>query len=401
MKPHDLPSLILKPKREKSILNRHPWIFSGAIARVEGACESGETVDILSADGRWLARAAYSPRSQIRARVWTFGRKETIDEAFFEKQLHRATTLRQSILAGLDTNACRLVSGESDGLPGLIVDRYDNWVVCQFLTAGTEQWKTTIVDCLGRLITGCAGIYERSDVDVRKKEGLSMATGCLWGEDPPDQVDITENGCRYRVDVRGGHKTGFYLDQRDNRSWVAAYATGASVLNCFAYTGGFAVSALKAGAASVINIDSSAAMLELARVNLSLNELDGMPVEYDNGDVFSRLRSYHAAGRHFDLIVLDPPKFVKSKGDLMRASRGYKDINRLAFELLRPGGTLFTFSCSGLMGRDLFQKIVADAALDAGRTALILRWLNQAPDHPTALNFPEGSYLKGLVCRVE
>ena len=395
-----MPSVILKPKRKKSLLNRHPWVFSGAIARIDGEPQPGETIDVLAGDGRWLARGAYSPHSQIRVRIWSFDQAEEIDTGFFEARLKQALDLRRQILAGADTNACRLVSGESDGLPGLIVDRYDNWVVCQFLSAGTEHWKQTIVQCLEDLMPGLSGIYERSNVDVRKKEGLAMVTGRLSGEEPPDQIEMKENGCRYRIDIKGGHKTGFYLDQRDNRACITAYARGVAMLNCFAYTGGFAVAALKAGAAHVVNIDASAPALELARINVELNELDNVMVDHVTGDVFNLLRRYRTDGRTFDLIVLDPPKFVKSKGDLMRASRGYKDINRLAFLLLRPGGTLFTFSCSGLMGRDLFQKIVADAALDAGCQALILQWLNQSPDHPTALNFPEGSYLKGLVCRV-
>jgi 23S rRNA (cytosine1962-C5)-methyltransferase len=394
-----VPSIILKPKREKSLLNRHPWVFSGAIARLDGQSQPGETVDVLAADGRWLARGAYSPHSQIRVRVWSFIQAEVIDQRFFETRLQQALDLRRQVISSTDTNAYRLVAGESDGLPGLIVDRYDNWVVCQFLSTGTEHWKATIVECLSGLIPDLSGIYERSDVDVRKKEGLVPTTGRLSGAEPPDQVDIHENGCRYRVDVKGGHKTGFYLDQRDNRACVAAYARGADMLNCFAYTGGFAVAALKAGAAHVVNIDASAPALELARTHVALNELDSARADHVTGDVFSLLRRYLTDGRTFDVVVLDPPKFAKGKGDLMRASRGYKDISRLAFELLRPGGTLFTFSCSGLMGRDLFQKIVADAALDAGRHAVILQWLNQSPDHPTALNFPEGSYLKGLVCR--
>jgi 23S rRNA (cytosine1962-C5)-methyltransferase len=333
-------------------------------------------------------------------RAWSFDPAEAIDPEFFERRLHQALELRRQILADADTTACRLVAGESDGLPGLIVDRYDRWVVCQFLSAGTDRWKSIIVECLDDLLPDRLGIYERSDVDVRKKEGLDLATGRLSGSEPPDRVDIRENGCRYRVDVKGGHKTGFYLDQRDNRACVAAHAKGADMLNGFAYTGGFGVAALKAGAAHVVNIDASAAALELARTHVALNDLDGTRVDHVTGDVFSLLRRYRIDNRTFDVIVLDPPKFVNAKSDLMRASRGYKDINRLAFELLRPGGTLFTFSCSGLMGRDLFQKIVADAALDAGRHAMILHWLNQSPDHPTALNFPEGSYLKGVVCRV-
>ncbi len=393
-------SIILKPKREKSLLNRHPWLFSGAIARIDGQPRSGDTVDVLAADGRWLAQGAYSSHSQIRVRAWSFDQAEAIDPGFFERRLQQALDLRRQILVDTDTTACRLVAGESDGLPGLIVDRYDRWVVCQFLSAGTERWKSIIVECLIDLVPNLLGIYERSDVDIRKKEGLALTTGRLSGAEPPDQVDIQENGCRYRVDVKGGHKTGFYLDQRDNRACVASYAKGADMLNGFAYTGGFAVAALKAGAAHVVNIDASASALELARTHVALNDLDSARVDHVTGDVFSLLRRYRIDDRTFDVIVLDPPKFVNAKGDLMRASRGYKDINRLAFELLRPGGTLFTFSCSGLMGRDLFQKIVADAALDAGRHAVILQWLSQSPDHPTALNFPEGSYLKGMVCRV-
>ena len=395
-----MPSITLKPKREKSLLNRHPWVFSGAISRLDGQPRSGDTVDVLAADGRWLARGAYSPHSQIRVRAWSFDQAETIDPRFFERRLQQAMDLRRRLLAKSNTNAYRLICAESDGLPGLVLDRYDGWVVCQFLSAGADRWKATIVDRVNDLIPGLSGIYERSDADGRRKEGLALTTGRLSGAEPPDQIDIQENGCRYRVDVKGGHKTGFYLDQRENRACVAAYAKGADLLNCFAYTGGFAVAALKAGAAHVVNIDSSASALDLARTHVALNDLDIARVDHVIGDVFSLLRRYRSDDRTFDLVVLDPPKFVHAKSDLMRASRGYKDINRLAFELLRPGGTLFTFSCSGLMGRDLFQKIVADAALDAGRHAVILDWLNQSPDHPTALNFPEGSYLKGLVCRV-
>ena len=395
-----MPTLILKPKREKSLINRHPWIFSGAIARIDGQAAGGESVDIKAADGRWLAQAAFSPTSQIRARVWTFDRDETIDGHFFRRRVEAAMALRKPILESGDTTGCRIVCAESDGLPGLIVDRYDRWLVCQFLAAGSEFWKKAIVETLAELTPDCRGIYERSDVDVRGKEGLKQATGVLWGEAPPERIDILENGRRYRVDVLTGHKTGFYLDQRDNRSKVAASAKGRRVLNCFSYTGGFAVAALIGGARQVTNVDTSATVLALARENIALNGLDDARVDYIDQDVFTYLRSCHAASEKFDLIVLDPPKFVKSKSDLKRGARGYKDINRLAFELLGSGGILFTFSCSGLMPPDLFQKIVADAALDAGRPAVIQHVLHQAPDHPTALAFPEGSYLNGLVCRV-
>ena len=393
-------TIVLKPKRGKSLLNHHPWVFSGAIARTTGRPGPGDTVDILSAASRWLGRGAFSPKSQIRVRVWTFDQSQAVDRSFFNLRLQEARKRRQRIAADSTTDAYRLVNGESDDLPGLIVDRYGSWLVCQFLTAGTEFWKTTIVECLSGLFPGISGIYERSDVDVRKKEGLEKVCGPLAGRQPPATVEIIENGCRYHVDVRDGHKTGFYLDQRDNRRCLAVYANGAEVLNCFAYTGGFAVAALKAGATRVTNLDASAAALELARRNIELNGLESLRGDHVTGDVFRLLREYRSTGRTFDRIVLDPPKFVTSKGDLMRASRGYKDINRLAFHLLRPSGMLFTFSCSGLMGRDLFQKIVADAALDAGCHAQILHWLSQAPDHPATLRFPEGVYLKGLVCQV-
>lgn len=395
-----MPSLTLKPSREKSLTRRHPWVFSGAIAHVEGNPQSGETVTIHAHDGAPLALAAYSPHSQIAARVWSFNPEEKIDPAFFRLRLQRALTARDPI-SNLQSliSALRLVNAESDGLPGLIVDRYAEFLVCQFLSAGAEYWKQEIVTLLADLHP-YGGIYERSDVEVRAKEGLPPSTGVLAGQPPGDEVIIDEYDCRFAVDVRGGHKTGFYLDQRDNRRWVGELARGREVLNCFAYTGGFAVWALKGGAAHVINVESSAAALEMAARNIALNELDSSKVENVIGDVFHVLRHYRDARRQFDLIVLDPPKFAESRSQIESASRGYKDINLLAFKLLRPGGLLVTFSCSGLITPDLFQKIVASAALDAGRDAQIIQRLTQAPDHPVALSFPEGEYLKGLVCRV-
>jgi len=396
-----VPALTLKPGREKSLQRRHPWVFSGAIEKVEGDPGSGETVEVRSAGGTPLALGAYSPHSQIAVRTWTFDPTESISPAFFRDRLTRALAARHQVFPKhLASNAYRLVNAETDGLPGLVVDRYGEYLVCQFLSAGAEYWKREIVTLLADLLP-YAGIYERSDVDVREKEGLSSATGVLVGSPPPDLVEIDEYGCRFAVDVRGGHKTGFYLDQRDNRVLVGEYAEGREVLNCFAYTGAFGVWALKGGAVKVTNVESSAAALDLARRNVELNELDASRVENIAGDVFHVLRQYRDARRQFDLIVLDPPKFAESRSQIEKAGRGYKDINLLAFKLLRPGGVLFTFSCSGLITPDLFQKIVAGAALDAGRDVQIVRRLTQAPDHPVALNFPEGEYLKGLVCRVE
>ena len=433
--PAPLPVLHLLAGREKSLLRRHPWIFSGAIDRLAGEePEPGGTVEVRSSRGQFLARAAWSPRSQIRGRVWTFDAAEEIATGFFRERLARAVAMREA-LAGrgmIEASACRLVHGESDGLPGLIVDRYGDFLVCQILAAGPERWRGEIVAALADLLRP-RGIYERSDVDVREKEGLARRTGCVWGEEPPDLVEIAEGRSRFLVDVRSGHKTGFYLDQREARSRVAAWARGAEVLNCFSYTGAFAVRALEGGAAHVTNVDTSAPALAHARRHLELNgyaqimpdtgtasegrltvpsrrdESEAPPSSTSSllptascleGDVFAFLRRLRDQARQFDIAILDPPKFAESRAQIEGAARGYKDINVLAFKLLRPGGLLFTFSCSGLMEPDLFQKIVADAALDARRDAQIVERLGQAPDHPTLLAFPEGAYLKGLVCRV-
>ncbi len=409
-------SVSLKPGREKSILRHHPWIFSGAIKKIDGSPGLGETVEVRATDGSPLAWGAYSPQSQIAVRLWTLDPEQPITPTFFRARLDRALAARRALGFDLSPNipsaspvtphasrftphssAYRLVNAESDFLPGLIVDRYGDYLVCQFLSAGAEHWKPEIIKLLNELVPN-AGIYERSDVDVRQKEGLSPVAGVLSGSPPPDLIEIQEGECRFAVDVQHGHKTGFYLDQRDNRSLLAAYSRDREVLNCFAYTGAFGVWALKGGAVKVTNIESSAGLLELAQRNLELNQLDSTKVEHVTGDVFQVLRQYRDSRRQFDLIILDPPKFAESRSQVERATRGYKDINLLAFKLLRPGGILFTFSCSGLIPPDLFQKIVADAALDAGREAQIIRRLTQAADHPVALNFPEGEYLKGLVC---
>lgn len=391
-----MPAIHLKPSRESSLLRRHPWIFSGAIQKEEGTPQFGGTVEIFSAKRQWLGRAAYSPHSQIRARIWTFDENEKVDDDFFQRRLQRSIHYRDNLFP--KGTACRLVYGESDGLPGLIVDRYANFLLVQFLAAGVDKWKKEIVDALNNILPN-DGIYERSDAGVREKEGLQLLTGVLSGTEPPQLIQIEENGMQLLVDVKTGHKTGFYFDQRDNRALLAKYAKDKIVLNCFAYTGGFAVSALKAGAQHVTNIDSSADALNLAEQNVTLNKLDASKMENVTGDVFSVLRKYRAENRRFDVIVLDPPKFAESMKHLEKAARAYKDINILGFQLLNPGGVLFTFSCSGLMEDTLFQKIVADAALDAGKEADIACRMFQAADHPVSLNFPEAAYLKGLVCR--
>ena len=389
----------IKTERLKSLKRRHPWVFSGAVARIKGTAQPGETVDILSERGEFLGRGAYSPASQIALRVWSFDEQEEIGPVFFRNLLERAWELRRSLRLEPGLTACRLVNAESDGLPGVVIDRYGETLVCQFSSAGAEWWRETIVEQLEEL-TRPKTIYERSDLEVRTKEGLAPRCGLLFGVEPPDLVEIGEGGCRYLVDVRRGHKTGFYLDQRHNRQLAAGFAHGAEVLNVFSYSGGFTVQALKGGANQVVQIDASATALELARRNILLNGFDPSAVIDLCGDAFQLLRRFRDEGRRFDLIILDPPKFAESRHQLPGACRGYKDINLLAFRLLRPGGTLFTFSCSGMLEPDLFQKIVADAALDAGRQAVIVTRLFQGEDHPVGLNFPEGSYLKGLICRV-
>jgi 23S rRNA (cytosine1962-C5)-methyltransferase len=393
-----LKGVILKKGREVSLTRRHPWVFSGAIEKTQGDPQPGEDVYVMAKDGSVMGVGAWSPYSQIRVRIWTF-KEEEITPLFIRSRLEHAISARQDLGITAATDAYRIVNAESDGLPGIIIDRYNGFMVCQFLSYGTEARRMEITRQLNSIASN-RGIYERSDVDVRQKEGLSARTGLIAGEEPPELVEIQEYGQRFLVDIRRGHKTGFYLDQRENRQIVAGYSAGAEVLNCFSYTGAFGIWALKGGARHITNIDTSKTALELCTQNTLLNGIDRSRITNVEGDVFKLLRTYRDDGRTFDIIVLDPPKFADSKAQLAHAARGYKDINILAFKLLRPGGLLFTFSCSGLMTQELFQKIVFDAALDAGRDAQIIRRMHQAQDHPTALNFPEGTYLKGLVCRV-
>ncbi len=385
--------LILKKAREKSLLRRHPWIFSGAIDRVEGRPSSGETLAVQAGDGRFLAWAAYSPASQIVARAWSFDADARVDEAFIRRRLAQAVEARSAQAR----SSLRLVNAESDGLPGLVVDRYADVAVIQCNSAGAARWRESFADAL----LDCAGVravYERSDAEVIALEGLAPRSGWLRG-DGDTELQIEESGVRLIVDIARGHKTGFYLDQRDNRDAVGRLAAGRSVLNMFCYTGGFTLHALRHGAAEVMSVDSSADALALGRRNVELNGLPAGRAHWIEADAFNHLRSLRNQGRQFDLIVLDPPKFAPTPASAERAARGYKDINLLAFKLLRPGGLLATFSCSGGISRELFQKIVAGAAADAAVDAQILHRFEPAPDHPVALQFPEGDYLKGLLCR--
>jgi len=357
---------------------------------------SGSTVDLLSFNKQFLARASYSPHSQIRARVWTF-EDEHVDKEFFRKRISASFATRQTLQIEQNTNAARLIYAESDNLPGLIVDRYGEVLVLQSLTAGSEYWKETIADLLIEE-TGLENIYERSDADVRELEGLVPKVGILRGTIPQSPLVIYEHGLKFLIDIEHGHKTGFYLDQRKSRLRVRELAKDKDVLDCFCYTGGFTVNTLAGGAKSVLSVDASGDALALAKENVKLNDLPVDKANFIEGDVFQLLRRFRDENLSFDMIILDPPKFAPTAAQAERAARGYKDINLLAFKLLRPGGILVTFSCSGGIDAGLFQKIMAGAALDANVDAQIVEHLSQGADHPVLLNFPEGTYLKGLIC---
>ncbi len=392
-----LPTLWLKPGRERSLQRRHPWVFSGAVARVDGSPVSGDTVLVRAADRTELGVAGFSPESQIRARMWTFDGSTKVDETFVRERVAAAAARRSALLAG-DTDSARLVFSEADDVPGLIADRYGDTVVCQFTTAGADAWRQVLADALFDL-PGVECVYERSDADVREREGLTARVGLLRGRDPSPDLVANEAGFRFAVDVSGGHKTGFYLDQRNARAEVARLADGRRVLNVFSYTGAFSVIAAARGAASVTSIDSSGPALAVAGRNGELNDVDvGELVE---GDAFTTLRGLRDRARQYDLICLDPPKLANTEGQVEKASRAYKDLNLLAVKLLAPGGVLLTWSCSGAMTMDLFQKVVAGAALDARRTVRIVGRLHQPTDHPVPLAFPEAEYLKGLVLQAD
>jgi len=394
-----MPKVQLKAGREKSVYRRHPWIFSGSILKVDEGIATGETVDVTDSKGEVIARGAYSPKSQIRIRIWTWNITESINSDFLKSRLEKAFAYRKQYLNLKQIDAYRLVYGEADGLPGFIVDRYDDVLVIQCTTCGAERWRNIFIDLLVEL-TGIEKIVERSDVEIRKLEGLPARSCVVKGYVIPGTKTIRENDMRFLVDVLGGQKTGFYLDQRDNRAWLRKFVNRREVLDCFTYTGGFAISALVGGAKSVVAVDSSKDNLNLARENCKLNNISPDKVEWVVGDIFNYLRNLRDRDRKFDFIVLDPPKFAPTSKHVQKAARGYKDINLLGFKLLRPGGMLCTFSCSGGVGQELFQKIVVSAAIDAGVEARIINRFSQALDHPVGLSFPEGEYLKGLLLEV-
>ncbi len=402
------PVAIVHERGQKAVIRRHPWLFSGAISTVEGDPQDGDIVALRTRRGDFLARGYWNSQSSIRLHLLSWDEAEPIDDAFWRGRLQRAIDARrfenERNRAGVP-NAYRLVNAENDGLPGLVVDRYAGWLVIQALTLGIERRKALLTGLLMELLEP-EGIYERSDVDVRAKEGLPPATGLLAGSEPPELIEIDENGRRFLVDVRHGHKTGFYLDQRENRAIIGDWFRWEdgrrehTVLNAFAYTGAFAVYALGSLAQRVVNVDTSADALMLAKRNIALNGFAVNDEDFIQGDVFEVLRAFRDVGQQFDMIILDPPKFAQSSRQVESAARGYKDINLLAFRLVKPGGVLATFSCSGAVSAELFQKIVFGALLDSNREAQIIRQMWQAPDHPVALTFPEGAYLKGLLCRV-
>ena len=389
-------AIVLRGGREKSLRRRHPWIFSGAVEKVRGQPAAGDTVEVHDVSGKVLALAAYSPHSQIRARVWGFDPGAEVGEPFFRARIAAALSVRERLAIGAHTNAVRLIHGESDGLPGLVVDRYADVLVAQFLSAGVERWRECLLDLLVEA-TGCEAVYERSDAEVRTLEGLAPRAGFARGNRAASRCPIIEYGLHFRVDVEQGQKTGFFLDQRENRQHVRALAAGREVLDGFSYTGGFAIAALAGGAKRVLALESSAAALQVAQENLAANALDAARLEFAQADVFAQLRALRDRAARFDLVVLDPPKFAPTAAQARNAARAYKDVNLLAFKLLSPGGLLATFSCSGGVDAGLFQSIVAGAARDAGVDARIIQRFGAAADHPVALEFPEGEYLKGLL----
>ena len=388
--------ITLHPNREKSLLRRHPWIFASAIKFVDENLASGSTVDLLSSEGHFLARASYSPTSQIRARVWTFN-DEPVDKEFFRRKIKAAIEVRQKLKLESHSDSYRILHSESDGVPGFVVDQYIDTLVLQSTTAGSEYWKEIVADILVEE-TGIQNIYERSDADVRELEGLKPITGILRGTLASFVFPVTEYNLNFNINIATGHKTGFYLDQRENRHRVGELAKDRDVLNCFCYTGGFSIHALANGAKSVLSVDSSADALALLEENITINNLPAERHTSLEGDVFQLLRKFRDENRSFDMIILDPPKFAPTAAHAEKASRAYKDINLLAFKLLRHDGILATFSCSGGVDAALFQKIVASAALDAGIEATIIEYMSQGSDHPVSLHFPEGAYLKGLIC---
>ena len=391
--------VILKKGKEKAALQRHPWIFSGALDKVKGSPANGEVVRVLAADKEFLAYGYFNEKSRVAVRMLEWDEAKTINRDWYQQKIRTAIASRAHVLRNGDTNTCRLVFSEADFLPGLIVDRYADFLSLQILSAGIEQAKAEIIDILREELQP-KGIFDKSDATARGHEDLEVANGLLWGEHPPEFLEVKENGILYHINIAGGQKSGFYCDQRDNRQILAAYTPGKTVLDCFSYSGGFSLNSLKVGAAHVTSVDSSALALETLQQNIDLNGFDKAQSTVIQSDVNKQLRALKEEGRKFDVIVLDPPKYAPSRSALDRAARAYKDLNRLGMGLLESGGLLATFSCSGAVDIETFKQIIAWAALDAGKEIQVVKQFSQPEDHPVRISFPEGEYLKGLLLRV-
>lgn len=391
--------VILKKGKEKAALQRHPWIFSGAIEKVKGEPVNGEVVKVFAADKSFLAYGYYNNQSRVAVRLLEWEENATIDKDWYQEKLKRAIAARGHVLSNGGTNTCRLVFSEADYLPGLIVDKYADFLSLQILSAGIENVKADIIDILREELNP-TGIFDKSDANARTHENLEVAQGLLWGENPPEFIEVKENGVRYHINIADGQKSGFYCDQRDNREILAAYAKDKEVLDCFCYSGGFTLNSLKKGAKHITSVDSSALAIETLKHNLGLNGFTEDQQTSIQSDVNKQLRAFKEEGRTFDVIILDPPKYAPSRSALDRAARAYKDLNRLGMLLLNPGGILATYSCSGAVDLETFKQIIAWAALDAGKEVQIIKQFHQPEDHPVRISFPEGEYLKGLLVRV-
>ncbi|RWU07515.1 class I SAM-dependent rRNA methyltransferase [Pedobacter chitinilyticus] len=389
----------LKKGKEKAVYQRHPWVFSGALDKVKGKPENGDVVKVLDAQGEFLAYGYYNDQSRVAVRLLEWDENVSIDEAWYEQKVNTAIDGRAHLLANEATTACRLIFSEADFLPGLIVDRYADFLSVQILSSGIEKAKDTIIKVLVKRLQP-KGIFDRSDATARTHEGITAENGLLWGENPAEFIEVKENGIKYHINIAEGQKSGFYCDQRDNRSILASYSKGKTVLDCFSYSGGFSLNAFAQGAAEVTSVDSSALAIETLKQNMVLNQFDAAKHVAIQSDVNKQLRQFNDEGKKFDVVVLDPPKYAPSRSALDRAARAYKDLNRRGLMLLESGGLLATFSCSGAVDIETFKQIIAWAALDAGKEVQIIKQFCQPEDHPVRLSFPEGEYLKGLLLRV-
>lgn len=389
----------LKKGKEKAVLQRHPWVFSGALEKIKGTPANGDVVKVCSANNDFLAYGYYNDQSRVAVRLLEWDENETINEAWYEQRIKKAIDSRSHLLKSKDTNAYRLIFSEADFLPGLIVDQYADFLSVQILSTGIEKIKPILIDILVKLLQP-KGIFDRSDATARTHEGITAENGLLWGETPAAFIAVKENGITYHINIAEGQKSGFYCDQRDNRQLFATYAKGKSVLDCFSYSGGFSLNAFKQGAKEVTSVDSSALAIETLKQNIELNQFSAKDHVAIQSDVNKQLRAFKEEGKKFDIVVLDPPKYAPSRSALDRAARAYKDLNRLGLLLLESGGLLATFSCSGAVDIETFKQIIAWAALDAGKEVQVIRQFSQPEDHPVRLSFPEGEYLKGLLVRV-